>query len=193
MKLLSETAVEENSVEAGSIESRKTLLYDHSFSPKPTHHEIKISREILKQMCSLGFPNIQRDFPDRFVRFLSATKQLSSKGLQQLLARANGICSSGRKHVLESLPFINSVASVELMKDVIVGTLKFAEVDKEMEEMWMNSIFYLSRPEEQTIETMFSFIQHYENDRNPIFVLIPSGELLNCLILGCKRFSTLNL
>lgn len=175
LKLLSETAIDESNGGENSIETRKSLLYDHSFSPKPTHNEIKISREYLKQMCSLGFPNIQRDFPDRFVKFLAATKQLSIKGLQQLMARSAGICSNGRKHVLESLPFIGSVASVELMKDLITGVLKLSEVTPEIEEIWMNSMFYLPRPEESTIATMFSLIQYYEERQNPIFVLIPSS------------------
>lgn len=175
LKLLSETPKDEGSSREISMETRKSLLYDHSFSPKPTHNEIKISREYLKQMCSLGFPNIQRDFPDRFVKFLSASKQLSTKGLQQLLARAAGICQNGRKHVLESLPFIGSVASVELMKDLVTGALKSPEVTAEMEEDWLNSMFYLPRPEESTIDTMFSLIQHYHVNQNPIFVLIPSS------------------
>lgn len=172
---MSEEPIDETGAGENLIESRKTLLYDHSFSPKPTHNEIKISRDYLKQMCALGFPNIQRDFPDRFVKFLAATKQLSTKGLQQLLARAAGICSNGRKHVLESLPFIGSVASVELMKDLITGAIKSTEVTREMEEIWMNSMFYLPRPEISTIDTMFSLIQHYEVKQNPIFVLIPSA------------------
>lgn len=175
LKLISETPKEDNSVAEEPVYTRKSLIYDHSFSPKPTHHEIKVSREYLKQMCSLGFPNIQRDFPDRFVKFLAATRQLSTKGLQQLLARAAGICPSGRKHVLESLPFIGSASSVELMKDIIAGVVRSSEMNKEMEEVWLNSMFYLPRPEEVTIETMFSLIQHYNTDQNPIFVLIPSS------------------
>lgn len=176
LKLLSENPMEEgDEASEFSIETRRSMLYDHSFSPKPTHNEIKISREYLKQMCHLGFPNIQRDFPDRFVKFLAATKQLSTRGLQQLLARAGGICSNGRKHVLESLPFIGSVASVELMKDLITGIIRSPEMTPEVEEIWMHSMFYLPRPEESTISTMFSLIQYYEVKRNPIFVLIPSA------------------
>lgn len=174
MKLISDAPLE-NPEGNSPIEIRKSMLYDHSFSPKPTHHEIKISREHLKQMCSLGFPNIQRDFPDHFVKFLAASKQLSVKGLQQLLARSAGICSSGRKHILESLPFIGSAASVELMKDLITGNLRYSELTKDMYEVWLTSMFYLPRPDENTIETMFSLIKHYEVVRNPALVLIPSS------------------
>ena len=188
LKLVSEEPLEEMLSEE-AIEARKPLLYDHSFSPKPTHHEIKISREYLKQMCSLGFPNIQRDFPDKFVKFLEASKQLSLKGLQQLLQRSGAICTNGRTHVLESLPFMGSVASVELMKDLITGTLKSNELTPEIVEFWMNSIFYLPRPEESTLETMFSLIQHYEVDNKPIFILIPSAVVHTfCKHNECRNY-----
>lgn len=129
-------------------------------------------------MCSLGFPNIQREFPDRFVKFLAATRHLSTRGLQQLMTRAAGICNNGKKHILESLPFIESSASTEIMKDLIVGKLDTFELNEEMIEKWMNSIFYLPRPDESTIETMFSFIQFYEaklENSKPVFILIPTS------------------
>lgn len=175
----------------GLIGARKTLLYDHSFSPKPTHNEIKISRDYLKQMCQLGFPNIQREFPDRFVKFLAASRQLSTKGLQQLLARAGSICSNGRKHVLESLPYIGSAASVEVMKDLITKSVKSKEINPEMEEIWMTSMFYLSRPQESVITTMFSLIQHCQSNRNPMFVLIPTSVVNSfCTYNGDCRENT---
>lgn len=190
LRLVSETPLDNANAGSVSIEARKSLLYDHSFSPKPTHNEIKVSRDYLKQMCSLGFPNIQRDFPDRFVKFLAASKQLSIRGLQQLSARASGICTNGRKHVMESLPFIGSVASVELMKDLIIGKIKSSEVTQEMEEVWLNSMFYLPRPEESTIETMFSLIQHYEENQKPIFVLIPSSVVHTfCKFNECRNLA----
>lgn len=167
---------------------RKSLLYDHSFSPKPMHNDIKLSREYLKQMCLLGFPNIERAFPNKFIQFLSATKQLSDKGLNQLLARAGGICLNGRKHVLESLPYIESSASIELMKDLLTGKLRSKELTPAIKEAWMISMFYLPRPDEKIIEAMFSLIQHYENEPNPMFILIPSSVVHTfCRNMGdCK-------
>lgn len=115
---------------------------------------------------------------DIFLKILTASKQLTVKGLQQLLARAKGVCANGRKHVLESLPFIASSSSIELMKDLIVS--KNFEVTKEIEETWMQSMFYLPRPEIEIVSTMKSLIQHFNNDRNPIFVLIPTAVISTC-------------
>lgn len=78
------------------ITKRKSLLFDHSPSRKPTHDEIKASREYLIQMCKLGFPDIQRDYPDKFSKFLSTTRLLTHSALTQLLARAGSICDNGK-------------------------------------------------------------------------------------------------
>ena len=139
------------------------------------HNDIKLSREHLRQMCFLGFPNIQREFPDKFVKFLAASKQLSGKGLGQLFARAGGICQNGRKHVLESLPYIESSASVEIMKDILTGKIKSKELTSEIKESWMISMFYLPRPDVKIIETMFSLMQFYEKEPNPMYILVPSS------------------
>ena len=153
------------------IPRRTNLLFDHTSSSKPTHGEIKASRELLKQMCSHGFPSIQRQFPDVFTKFLAATKQLSLTALQQLLARSLSICSSGKSHVLGSLPYIGSTASVILMKDLI----KKNETNIDVVHEWMYSLFYLPNPEEAVIDAMFSLLEHREIDRNPVYVLVPTS------------------
>lgn len=179
LKFLSETLDEEKSNEGEYfVKKRSNLNYDHSFSPKPTHNEIKFSREYLKKMCSQGFPNISRDWPEAFVKFLTTSRQLSVKGLHQLLARAKGVCANGRKHVMDSLPFIGSSAAIELMKEQILS--KNSEISDDMKETWMNSMFYLPRIEESSIGSMINLIQHYDKENNPIFVLIPTAVISSC-------------
>lgn len=83
-------------IEMPAISKRTALLFDHTPSRKPTHDEIKASREYLIQMCKLGFPDIQRDYPDKFSKFLSTTRLLTHSALTQLLARAGSICDNGK-------------------------------------------------------------------------------------------------
>lgn len=178
LRLISDKLPKDDDASEKQVEKRKTLLYDHSFSPKPTHHEIRVSRDYLLQMCSHGFPNIQREFPEKFVKFLGATRHLSTRGLNQLMSRAHGICENGKKHVLESLPFIESPASIEIMKDLIVGNSPNDDVSDETVEKWMNSMFYLPRPDESAIRTMLDFVKFHElkpENSKPFFILIPTS------------------
>lgn len=83
-------------IQMAAVSKRTSLLFDHTPSRKPTHDEIKASREYLIQMCKLGFPDIQRDYPDKFSKFLSTSRLLTHTALSQLLARAGSICDNGK-------------------------------------------------------------------------------------------------
>lgn len=78
------------------VTKRTQLLFDHTPTRKPTHDEIKAARDYLIQMCNLGFPDIQRDYPDKFSKFLSTARLLTYTALNQLLSRAESICSNGK-------------------------------------------------------------------------------------------------
>lgn len=102
LKLMEEFTFESTTTtneDKSEVTTRSTLLFNHYGTTKPTHGEIKTSRELLKQMCSLGFPDIQRDFIDVFTRFLQTTRLLSHTALHELLNRASSICRGKGKYV----------------------------------------------------------------------------------------------
>ena len=94
--LVEEESFEMAATDENDIMRRSTLLFNHNPTPKPTHQEIKLSRELLKKMCSFGFPNIQRDFIDAFTQFLQAARFLSHEAMHELLMRAESICTNGK-------------------------------------------------------------------------------------------------
>ncbi|XP_058818906.1 uncharacterized protein LOC131681859 [Topomyia yanbarensis] len=150
------TPEEHNTNDDYEIQKRSTLIYDHTPSVRDSHDEIKASRELLKDLCRLGFPDIQRSFPDVFLNFLSTTRALSFTALSQLLYRAKSICDNGKNHVLESLPYIGSPASVTLMKDQIVKE----QIPADLAKKWMESFAYLTRPNEEVLEAMLELIEY---------------------------------
>lgn len=78
------------------VDRRATLVFDHTPPVKPTHDEIKAARELLVQMCAVGFPNIQREFIDVFTSFLQTSKSLNYKSLSVLLQRSASTCDQGK-------------------------------------------------------------------------------------------------
>lgn len=111
LQLEDESSKETFDHEMPPIVKRSTLMFDHIPTPRTSHQEIKASRDYLKQMCKMGFPDIQRDFPDVFVKFLSAARLLPYTALQQLLARASSICGSGK--------YVECVGYMIILIDVI--------------------------------------------------------------------------
>lgn len=92
--------------EEAKIRSRVPLLFNHYPTPKPTHGEIKTSRDLLKQMCKYGFPNIQREFIDVFTKFLVTARVLSYEALKQLVSRASSICENGKYVTCDSITIV---------------------------------------------------------------------------------------
>jgi len=78
------------------VERRSSLIFDHTPPVKPSHDEIKAARELLVEMCRVGFPNIQREFIDVFTSFLQSSKGLDYKTLTVLLQRSASICPQGK-------------------------------------------------------------------------------------------------
>ncbi|XP_049547862.1 uncharacterized protein LOC125959115 [Anopheles darlingi] len=157
------------------IQQRSSLLYDHTPSVRESHDELKASRELLKQLCALGFPNIRRNFPDVFLNFLGAARTLSMNALHQLLFRSHSICDSGRSHILASLPYIGSPASVALMKDQIVKR----EVSTEDARGWMKSLAFLKRPNTEVLESMLELIEHGKTISEGMYYYLPATMVVN--------------
>ncbi|XP_037927466.1 apolipophorins [Teleopsis dalmanni] len=149
------------------IEVRDTLLFDHTPSVKPTHGEIKAARDLLKEMCAVGFPNIRKEFSKYFTQFLQTAKNLDYKALSQLIARAASICENGKYHVLESLPYIGSTASYQVMRDEIVANA----ISKSLAHNWMISLSFIQRPDEETLETFYTILEFSRKKIEPEYTL----------------------
>ncbi|XP_053663269.1 uncharacterized protein LOC128712401 [Anopheles marshallii] len=149
------------------IQHRSSLLYDHTPSVRDSHNENKAARELLIELCAQGFPNIKREFPDVFLKFLTAARVLSDTALSELVKRSKSICENGQNHLVESLPYIGTAASVKVMKDHIVeGTVSHPLASK-----WMESFAYLTRPNEEVLEVMKELIEYGKESGNQTYLL----------------------
>uniref|UniRef100_W8B060 Vitellogenin n=1 Tax=Ceratitis capitata TaxID=7213 RepID=W8B060_CERCA len=155
------------------VERRSNLLFDHTPSAKPTKSEIKLARDLLKEMCALGFPYIQREFINVFTNFLHTIKQLDYEALTQLLARSTSICEKGRNHVLDSLPYAGSSASLQLMRDQLLTN----GVSKKMAISWLKSISFLQRPDDETVETIYTIFEFSRTKDEPEYTLCTSAVI----------------
>ncbi|XP_054743946.1 uncharacterized protein LOC129248428 [Anastrepha obliqua] len=155
------------------IEKRSTLIFDHTPSIKPTHSEIKLARDLLKDICYLGFPNIQREFVNVFTDFLRTIKQLDYDALTQLLTRSASICEKGKNHVLDALPYIGSTASYQLMRDQLLTN----SISKKMALNWLKSLSFIQRPDEDTVETFYTILEFSRSKAEPEYTLSASAVI----------------
>ncbi|XP_014226324.1 uncharacterized protein LOC106652091 isoform X2 [Trichogramma pretiosum] len=156
------------------IGRRTSLLYDHGRSSRTIYGELRASRDLLKTMCVLGTPQELRDrFSETFTRFVHSARMLDYQGLSQLYQRSSGICKTGKKHIVNALPFIGSNAAVALMKDLIVKK----QVSKDKIDYWITAITLIPRPDRQTILALAPLLEHRAKIPQVQFVLSYSAVI----------------
>nr|CAD7398658.1 unnamed protein product [Timema cristinae] len=124
-----------------NIEKRTSLLFDHNLTTKPTSGELKTSRDLIKAMCRLNADDVQSGFPNVFTEFIHTARLLSYPALTQLFNRAGAICNSGRKHIVDALPFLGSNAAIAVIRDVIIKN----GVSKDIIKEWLFALSFVPR------------------------------------------------
>ncbi|XP_076760898.1 apolipoprotein lipid transfer particle [Xylocopa sonorina] len=154
---------------------RTSLLYDYSKTPRTVHGELRSSRDLLKTMCKLraSSDELQQQFSETFTAFIQSTRLLDYPSLSQLFVRANGICKTGKKHIVDALPFVGSNAAVNVMKDLIIkGYIDQPTIDK-----WIIAFALIPRPNRETIRALSSLLDFHRQLSEAQFVLSYSATI----------------
>ncbi|XP_029160980.1 apolipophorins isoform X2 [Nylanderia fulva] len=145
----SEEKDKDNFIQDASHKKRTTLLYDHAKTLKTMQGELRTSRDLLKSMCRLANTDeLQQRFSEIFTNFIRSARFLDYPLLSQLFSRANNICKIGKKHIIAALPYLNSNAAVNVMKDLIVKKY----VDQATINDWIITFALFPRPDRETIK-----------------------------------------
>ncbi|XP_076620317.1 apolipoprotein lipid transfer particle [Colletes latitarsis] len=154
---------------------RTTLIYDYSKVPRTVHGELRTSRDLLKMMCRLGvsMDELQQQFPETFIEFVHSARLLDYPSLSQLFARANSICKTGKKHIMDALPFMGSNAAVSVMKDLIMKRY----IDQATINNWVTAFALIPRPNQETIRALSPLLEFQRQIPEAQFVLSYSATI----------------
>nr|XP_003701542.2 PREDICTED: uncharacterized protein LOC100880818 isoform X1 [Megachile rotundata] len=167
---------EENKYEQGADRTRRSnLLYDYARTAKTVHGELRTSRDLLKTMCRLGVSTneLQQRFSETFTAFVHSARLLDYPSLSQLFVRANSICKTGKKHIMDALPFMGSNAAVNVMRDLIMKRY----VDQATIEKWITAFALIPRPNQDTIRILSPLLEFQRQIPEAQFVLSYSATI----------------
>lgn len=82
--------------EQNEITRRTSLIFDHIPTPKPTHGELKTSRDFIKKLCKQSTDDVQIEFSDLFTKFIQTLRILSYPALSVLYEHAGTTCPTGK-------------------------------------------------------------------------------------------------
>lgn len=74
---------------------------------------------------------------------------------------------------MESLPYIGSTASYQLMRDQIISNA----IPKRLAHSWMTSLSFIQRPDEETLETFFTILEFSRKKVDPEYTLGASAVI----------------
>lgn len=137
------------------IESRFSLIYDHVPTPKPTSKELKTSRDLIKKLCQLSTEDVDMVFSDLFTKFIHTSRILSYPAISALYGHSATLCPTGKKHLLEALPYLGSNAAVSLMTDVILK----GGLPEETVREWIVHIALIPRPDASMMNSVSELLQ----------------------------------
>ncbi|XP_015173164.1 PREDICTED: uncharacterized protein LOC107064693 [Polistes dominula] len=157
------------------IAIRTNLLYDHEKVSKTIHGELRTSRDLLKILCRNGANSdeIQHRFSETFIAFVQSARLLDYPYLSQLFARANSICKTGKKQIVDALPYMGSNAAVNVMKDLIIKKY----VNEETTANWITIFGLIPRPNYGTVRALAPLLDFQHQMPNTQFILSYSSVI----------------
>ncbi|XP_068624199.1 uncharacterized protein Apoltp [Battus philenor] len=155
-----------------AIHKRSNILHHHTPHSKGETGELKSARDVIKLLCLVKqTPDGEETSVDENMdsgsivglwgRLVRSARKLHYPALGQLLARAPTICPAASKHILDALPYIASIGSVELIKDKVINE----DVDKETRHEWLMSMAMIPRPRVEMLKSMLELLQKQKNDK----------------------------
>ncbi|XP_018566495.1 uncharacterized protein LOC108907336 [Anoplophora glabripennis] len=140
------------------ISLREALRFDHTVQPKITHAELKISRDLIKKLCKRSKNDDHTDLSDIFGKFIKSLRLLSYPALSALYGHSKATCPTGRKHLLDIMPFVNTAASVSVMRDIILHE----NVPEGTVNEWVLSIAFIANPNEDMMEVGMDLLHKHK-------------------------------
>ncbi|KAI4503203.1 hypothetical protein M0802_001425 [Mischocyttarus mexicanus] len=170
-----EESKEDEEIVDKDIGIRTNLLYDHEKVSKTIHGELRTSRDYLKILCTnnANSDEIQHRFSETFIAFVQSARLLDYPYLSQLFARANSICKTGEKQIIDALPYMGSNAAVNLMKDLIIKEY----INEETTVNWVTIFGLIPRPNSETIKALAPLLDFQHQMPNTQFILSYSSVI----------------
>lgn len=160
---------------------RTTLIYDYMGTTEKANWKLRTPRSLLKAMCKWGVDTTdepQQGFSETFAAFIHFQRVFDDyPSLSQLLSRANSYCKTGKKHIIDALPYIGNNAAVNVMIDLIAQKY----VDQATVDSWVTAFALIPRPDLKSIKAL----SHLYFQRH-----ISEGQLMLSLSATIHTFCT---
>ncbi|CAH1158795.1 unnamed protein product [Phyllotreta striolata] len=140
------------------ITRRVPLTFHNIITAKPTHEDLTASKESISSLCKLDKMPDRMELADLFSKFIHSLRSLSYPALTELHSQAGYVCPTGKRFLSQALPFVSTIGSVSLMRDIILNEKPSEGVAKD----YIFSIGLLPNPDSETMEVALNLLEEKE-------------------------------
>ncbi|KAJ8968085.1 hypothetical protein NQ317_002630 [Molorchus minor] len=137
------------------ISRRASLSFDHTVTPKSTHDDLRSSKDLIRQLCKLNGQDVRIELSELFSRFIRSLRLLSYTSISTLYGQARSTCPNGKRNFQDALPYVNTAASVALMKDIILKE----PISESTVNEWLASIAFIGSPDADMMKASLQLLR----------------------------------
>ncbi|KAL3290379.1 hypothetical protein HHI36_023721 [Cryptolaemus montrouzieri] len=106
-------------IEQEDIQKRVPLIFDHTLSRHLVSANIQNTKNLVRKMCEMDLQDDHIEFSDIFTNLIISLRLLTPEGFSEIYDHSSTLCPTGRKNILDALPFVGNTGAFSVMKDLI--------------------------------------------------------------------------
>ncbi|XP_056647213.1 uncharacterized protein LOC130451874 [Diorhabda sublineata] len=142
-------------VDDEELMKRVPLTFNNVITAKPISDDIEISKDSMEQLCKLDKMSDRMQLADFFSKFIHSLRSLSYSALNDLYMQSGSVCPTAKQYLLYALPFVNTIGSVTMMKDIVVEK----SVPESTIKDYISAIGSTSAPNNEMMDVAMSLLQ----------------------------------
>ncbi|XP_039297130.1 LOW QUALITY PROTEIN: uncharacterized protein LOC111054146 [Nilaparvata lugens] len=164
------------------VNRRETLLYQHERPSKTDKKNLQLAENHIRNLCEMDADsnNFRMELADELRRVVYSMRHLDEEYLQRLALTADDICTTGRKHVLQAMPYVQTQASIRVMKDILMSEADLSVISTSH---WLFTMALFPRPDARVLQSMTELAM---SDRHGAEARLAASAVLHSYCGGAK-------
>ncbi|KAK9890371.1 hypothetical protein WA026_010464 [Henosepilachna vigintioctopunctata] len=169
--------------EPEEVTNRVSLLFDHTPEDGLVNDNVENTKTLLLKMCQMDSKDNHIEFSDVFTSLINSLKLLTPQALTEIYGHSGTLCPTGKRNILDALPYVGSTGAFVLMKDMIVEK----KVRESTINDWMFFISLTKYPDDEMMLAAADFLEKAAYDPSVVLSLSALTHTYCSQNVNCKE------
>ncbi|XP_045482614.1 uncharacterized protein LOC123686485 [Harmonia axyridis] len=142
------------------ITKRVPIFFDHTPSLGLVDDNVKNAKNLILKMCKMDTDDDHIQFSDIFTDLVDSLRLLTPQALKEIFDHSGILCNTGKKNVIDALPYVETTGAFAIMKDMIIKK----QVRPSTTNDWMFYVSLTKHPDEEMMEIAADLLERSSFD-----------------------------